>query len=170
MTYLEQLFASTLPLPVWAIGLCWAVVAAASFALAAKAGALSGALPYVEHTAAPLKVPPKLIVLAIAEALGDGFATFIAGGWLLNAVVWLVVGLHRVLSLRLYAGGTAISGRIRMLPGTSHRETAYTCFSMAALAIAICLLVPHLALLGVAYFLIPTGIGHLRRARRAAPA
>lgn len=173
--YVAALLASTPPLPIWALALLWAVLLSCSYALLSRSQRLRTAQSLVFFPAG-LEVRPSPLLFAsravVATAvfvsawlLGAWASVFLAGGWCIAAAVAMTSNLRSVLYFRSLSVPDGASGRIEYSAPLARRNQGAELSAAALLSLLVGLLLPHLALLGAAFFLAAGAPGCFRKAR-----
>ena len=173
--YIDELTASVLPWPLWAVALLWFVLFVASHALHRQAQRVSEAQNHIKVPSGLSKSSPgKLVisqflfacvVFAIGAFLGPVGCAFFAGGWVIATAVAATSNLRSLLFFRELARQNAAAGSLELSAPLAIREQAAQLAAAVVLCLVAGLLVPHLSLLGGAFFLASLAAGYVRRAR-----
>ena len=179
-TYLESLFASELPFPLWAGALLWAILFLLNHWVVGLARAANNAqrgIVIEDWDALRQGSQPKYIAIQIVIAvlgftaaflLGGPACTFLAGGLLGMIGCVLALNLQALLSARSLASPDAGTGTFTFTTSAAFRQLGHRCIGAAIATLIAGLALGHLALLGGAFLLSATGNGLYRRARKAA--
>jgi hypothetical protein len=106
-------------------------------------------------------------IFAFALYAGGAIFVLLAGGLLVSLLFSVVHNARTILYYRMLARYGAAQGSLTFSNSTLIRNRAQVCLEAALFFLLVGLLLPHLALLGGALIMGSTGIGYLRRARRA---
>jgi hypothetical protein len=180
MNYLETLFASRLPLTVWALAVTGVAVQAASLWAYARTLRMSRRQPFVVvPEAAQVPLGPRLFVLqafmaayfyGFAQFFGGGIAAFLGGGWFIVCGITLATNLRNLANLRRREAEANTEGRLTVSRAYASHERESELWMGALGCVAMLVPVPHWALVGAVFVLTFTAVGVRRQARRAARA
>jgi hypothetical protein len=173
--YIDELTASVLPWPYWVVVLLWATLFAASHALHLRAQSLTEAQAHIRVPTGLGTSPPRRLIIsqlffacavfALGVLLGPvGFA-FFGGGWVIATGVAATSNLRSVLLFRELGRRDAATGSLALSAQAAIREQAAQLAAAVVFCLVVALLVPHVSLLGGAFFLAALAAGYVRRAR-----
>jgi hypothetical protein len=163
-------------MPFWGVILVWGTFYAVTHVFFLRSRALSNAQTSITYEGAPVGYPKydrelavrqglfSLMLLAVAYLLGGPAYVFLAGGWTLAAGLSVGLTLNSMLFARALGAPGAADGSVKLSAVLTLRSRAAQLFGAGLSCICIAILVPHLALIGAAVFLVATGFGYRRQA------